>query len=133
MFEHRTEPLLPLPAFRRRLARHGLYALSLLAGSMLAGTFGFWYFGGQAPIDAMLNAAMLLGGMGPVGEIRSTSGKLFATFFALYAGLAFLGIATVLFTPIFHRFMHRFHLEDQYRREGRARAERQRSNTAVKR
>jgi hypothetical protein len=56
---------------------------------------------------------MLLGGMGPVGEIRSTAGKLFATFFALYAGLAFLGMATVLFTPIIHRLLHTFHLEER--------------------
>ena len=133
MFEHRTEPLLPLPAFRRRFARYGVYALSVLGASMLLGTFGFWYFAGQAPIDAMLNSAMLLGGMGPVGEIHSTAGKLFATFFALYAGLAFLGIATVLFTPIFHRVLHTFHLEEQYRQARGARAEPQRSGKTVKR
>lgn len=133
MFEHRTDPLLPLPAFRRRLARHGVYALTVLAGSLLGGTVGFWSFAGQAPIDALLNAAMLLGGMGPVGEIRSTAGKLFATCFALYAGLAFLGIATVLFTPIVHRVLHTFHLEERYRQTGRARAERPPSNKAVKR
>lgn len=121
MFEHRTEPLLPLAAFRRRLVRHGAYAFGLLGGSLLGGTSGFWYFGGQAPVDALLNAAMLLGGMGPVGEIRSTSGKLFATFFALYAGLAFVGVATILFAPILHRVLHTFHLEEQYRRETRAR------------
>lgn len=113
MFEHRTDPLLPLPAFRRRLARHGVYALGILTVSLLCGTFGFWFFAGQAPIAALLNAAMLLGGMGPVGEIRSTAGKLFATFFALYAGLAFLGMATVLFTPIIHPLLHTFHLEER--------------------
>jgi hypothetical protein len=132
MFEHRTDPLLPLPAFRRRLARHGVYALSILTVSLLGGTFGFWFFAGQAPIDALLNAAMLLGGMGPVGEIRSTAGKLFATFFALYAGLAFLGMATVLFTPIIHRLLHTFHLEEQYRQTGSARTEQPPSSKAVK-
>jgi hypothetical protein len=132
MFEHRTDPLLSLPAFRRRLARHGVYALGILAVSLLGGTLGFWSFAGQAPIDALLNAAMLLGGMGPVGEIRATAGKLFATFFALYAGLAFLGMATVLFTPIIHRILHTFHLEEQYRQTGSARTERPPSNKAVK-
>jgi len=78
---------------------------------MLAGTWGFWALGGQAPIDALLNAAMLLGGMGPIGDIRSTAGKLFAAAFALYAGLAFLGMATLLFAPVFHRALHKFHLE----------------------
>jgi hypothetical protein len=83
----------------------------LIALSMLAGTWGFWALGGQAPIDALLNAAMLLGGMGPIGDIRSTAGKLFAAAFALYAGLAFLGMATLLFAPVFHRALHKFHLE----------------------
>lgn len=82
---------------------------------MLAGTWGFWELAGQAPIDALLNAAMLLGGMGPVGEIRSTPGKLFAAGFALYAGLAFLGMATLIFAPVFHRALHKFHLEERGR------------------
>jgi hypothetical protein len=96
MFEHRTEPLLSQAVFRRRLARHGLYALALVSGSLVAGTLGFWYLGGQPLVDAYLNSAMLLGGMGPVGEIRFTSGKLFAAFFALYAGLVFIGVSTIL-------------------------------------
>ena len=112
MYEHRTAPLLPWPAFRRRLIRHGAYAVILVVGSMLGGTWGFWFFGGQAPIDALLNTGMLLGGMGPIGEFRSTAGKLFATFFALYAGLAFLGMATLLFAPVLHRAIHKFHLEE---------------------
>jgi hypothetical protein len=112
MYEHRTAPLLPWPAFRRRLILHGAYAVVLVTVSMIGGTWGFWFFGGQAPIDAVLNTAMLLGGMGPVGELRSTPGKLFATVFALYAGLAFLGMATLLFAPVLHRAIHRFHLEE---------------------
>jgi hypothetical protein len=113
MYEHRASPLLPWRAFRRRLIRHGVYALILVGVSLLGGTWGFWFLAGQAPIDAVLNSAMLLGGMGPVGEIRSTAGKLFATGFALYAGLAFLGMATLLFAPVFHRALHKFHLEEQ--------------------
>jgi hypothetical protein len=112
MYEHRTAPLLPLPAFRRRLIRHGAYAVILVTVSMIGGTWGFWFFGGQEPIDALLNTGMLLGGMGPIGELRTTAGKLFATFFALYAGLAFLGMATLLFAPVFHRAIHTFHLEE---------------------
>jgi len=69
-------------------------------------------------VDALLNAAMLLGGMGPVGEIRSTAGKLFASGYALYAGLAFLGAATILLAPIAHRLLHRFHLEEARRGRG---------------
>lgn len=128
MFEHRSAPLMPWSAFRRRLVRHGLYAVCLLTGSLLVGMWGFWSLAGQEPIDALLNSAMLLGGMGPVGDIRSTAGKLFATVFALYAGLAFLGMATLLFAPIFHRALHKFHLEEQHRPSHRARAEEPRSN-----
>src|SRR5437667_3864352 len=113
MYEHLSAPLLPWVAFRRRLIRHGIYALVLVGVSMFVGTWGFWRLAGQAPIDALLNAAMLLGGTGPVGEIRSTPGKLFAAGFALYAGLAFLGMATLLFAPVFHRALHTFHLEEQ--------------------
>jgi hypothetical protein len=112
MYEHRTAPLLPRPAFVRRLILHGAYAAILVTVSMIGGTWGFWFFGRQEPIDALLNAAMLLGGMGPVGELRSTPGKLFATVFALYAGLAFLGMATLLFAPVLHRAIHTFHLEE---------------------
>jgi hypothetical protein len=115
MYEHRWAPLLPWPAFRRRLVKHANYALIMVAMSLLVGTCGFWILAGQAPVDAFLNAAMLLGGMGPVGEIRSIIGKLFAAVFALYAGLAFLGVAALLFAPMFHRLMHSFHLEEHRR------------------
>ena len=115
MYERRTAPLLPWSAFRRRLIRHAAYAVVLIAMSLLFGTWGFWLLAGQSPIDALLNASMLLGGMGPVGDIRSTAGKLFAAGFALYAGLAFLGMATLLFAPVFHRALHKFHLEEHDR------------------
>ena len=62
-------------------------------------------------IDALLNASMILGGMGPVGELRTTPGKLFASFYALYSGLIVLVAAGVIFAPLFHRFLHSFHLE----------------------
>ena len=86
MYEHRTGAPLPIPQFRRRLALHGGYAGGMVAVSLLVGTGGFHVLAGQPMIDAFLNAAMLLGGMGPVGEIRGTPGKLFAAIFALYAG-----------------------------------------------
>lgn len=115
MYEHHTAPLLPYTAFLRRLARHGGYAASLVAVSMVVGTAGFWAFALQAPLDAMLNSAMLLGGMGPVGNIQSTAGKWFAAVFALYAGLVFLGSGAILFTPVLHRMLHRLHLEEHRR------------------
>lgn len=116
MYEHRTAPLLSRHAFRRRLIRHAAYALLLLLSSMILGVIGFSSLAQQSLVDAILNSGMLLGGMGPVGEIRSTPGKLFATFYALYAGLAFLGIGTIVIAPIFHRLLHTFHLEEQERK-----------------
>lgn len=119
MYEHRTAPLLPPSAFRRRVARHSLYALSLLLVSLLIGTCGFWLLADETPLDGFVNASMLLGGMGPVGEFRSVSGKWFAAIFALYAGLAFLGVAAIIFAPIFHRVLHRLHMEEQHQPGGR--------------
>lgn len=115
-FEHRSEPLLPHSAFRKRLARRVGYAVGYLLASLLLGTIGFHLFAGQEPIDAFLNAAMLLGGMGPVGEIKYFGGKLFAGVFALYAGLAFIAITGYLLAPYAHRLLHRFHLEEESRR-----------------
>ena len=115
MFESHTAPLVPRSVFMRRLAVHGGYVGLLLIASLAGGTAGFHYLAGQATIDAVLNASMLLGGMGPVGEVRSTAGKLFASFFSLYAGLVFIGGAAILLAPVIHRFMHRFHLEERKR------------------
>jgi|SRR4030095_8514095 hypothetical protein len=111
MYEHRKDKLLSRPAFFRRLARQGTSALVLVVISLAIGTLGFHVLSGQVWIDALLNSAMLLGGMGPVGDLGQTGGKLFATFFALYAGLVFLIVAGLLFMPVFHRVLHRFHLD----------------------
>lgn len=82
---------------------------------MVAGTAGFTLFAMQTPIDALLNTAMLLGGMGSVGEIRSTGGKLFAAVFALYAGLVFLGSGAILLAPVLYPLLHRLHILERVR------------------
>ena len=119
MFEPRDAPLVPRAVFLRRLAVHGGYVVALLSFSMVLGTAGFHYLAGQAVIDGFLNSAMLLGGMGLVGDIQFTAGKLFASFYSLYAGLVFIGGSTILLAPVLHRFMHRFHLEDEDERDRR--------------
>jgi hypothetical protein len=111
MYEHHTAPLVPWPVFFRRLLKHGGYATLLMAVSLAGGTWGFHALALQAPIDALLNSAMLLGGMGPIGEIYSNGGKLFAAGFALYAGLVFLVASTLLLAPVLHRVLHSLHLE----------------------
>lgn len=95
----------------RRVALHAAAAVALLILSLLLGVAGYAYFEGLAWRDAFLNSAMLLGGMGPVNAPQSDGGKLFAGFYALYAGLVFLLAAGVIFTPILHRVLHKFHWE----------------------
>jgi len=111
MYEHRRQKLLSPPEFARRLARHGVWALLLVVGSLVLGTLGFGLVSGQGWVDAFLNSAMLLGGMGPVGDLGGDAGKIFAAFYALYAGLVFLVVAALLSAPVFHRVLHRFHLD----------------------
>ena len=112
MYESRSEPMLPARRFLRRLASHSLVALAVVAVSLVIGTAGYHSFAGEAWIDAFLNASMLLGGMGQVGDVTTTPGKLFASFFALYAGLMLIGVTTLLLAPVIHRIFHRVHLED---------------------
>jgi hypothetical protein len=112
MYERRTQPVLPASRFLRRLAIHGAVALALVLVSLVLGTAGYHALAGEAWIDAFLNASMLLGGMGPVGEITTTSGKLFASFFALYAGLMLIGVTTIVLAPVIHRILHTVHLEE---------------------
>ena len=103
------------PAFHRdfwpHLARQGSWAALLVTVSLMGGTLGFHVFSRQLWVDAFLNASMLLGGMGPVGDLGPNGGKLFAAGYALYAGLMFLVVAGLLVTPVFHRVLHRFHVE----------------------
>ena len=109
LYEHRRAPPLSRQRFLRRLANHLAAAVILILGSLLIGMAGYEYFEGLAWRDAFLNAAMLLGGMGPVETPQTPGGKLFAGLYALYAGLAFLIVAGILFAPGVHRLLHRFH------------------------
>jgi hypothetical protein len=97
--------------FLQSLRDQGQWASLLIGASLIGGALGFHLFSGLPWVDALLNACMLLGGMGPVGDLGGTSGKLFAAGYALYAGLVFLLVAGLLVTPVFHRVLHKFHLE----------------------
>src|SRR5206468_1039854 len=111
VFEHRQQPLLSRRLFLLRMLRGDALALALVAGSLLVGAIGYHYTEGLPWLDAALNAAMILTGMGPVNGIQTTSGKVFATLFALYSGVAFLTAMAVVLAPVLHRFLHHFHLE----------------------
>jgi hypothetical protein len=93
------------------LLLHAAAALALLLGSLVLGMVGYEYFEHLAWLDAFLNSAMLLGGMGPVNAPQTDGGKLFAGLYALYAGLVFLVTVGLVFTPVVHRMMHKFHWE----------------------
>jgi hypothetical protein len=113
MFEQKYEPLLPRAAFLTRLARSFGVCLLITALSLLMGSAGYHYFAGLSWIDALLNASMILTGMGPVSAMTTTSGKLFATFYALYSGIAFLTMMAIVLAPLQHRLLHRFHVEGE--------------------
>lgn len=117
MYEHHTEKLLPRRQFLRRMRRHGGVAGLILICSLGLGTAGFHWLAGQEWLDGFLNASMLLGGMGLVGEIHGDIGKLFASLYALYAGIVFLGAAALFLAPVVHRTLHKFHLEERRRSE----------------
>jgi hypothetical protein len=118
-FEHRTHPLLSLPRYILRLLRTIGIAALLMGPALGIGILGYHYFEDREWIDALLDAAMLLGGMGPVHAPQTTGGKLFASFYALFAGMMFLTVAALLLAPVFHRLIHRFHLELQEEAAGR--------------
>lgn len=111
MFEHRREPLLPRSLFFWRLVKFGAVSIGLALVSLLVGVVGYRHFEGMSWIDAFVNAAMILGGMGPVGELHTDAGKLFAGTYALYCGLIVIISMSILIAPVFHRFLHVFHLE----------------------
>jgi hypothetical protein len=113
MFEHRRAPLAPRGVFARRLLRHGLIAAGVVGVSLALGAVGYHVSEGMSWLEATLNAAMILGGMGPVDQLQTTGGKVFAICYALYSGVAFLAIVAVLMGPVVHRFLHRFHLESK--------------------
>jgi hypothetical protein len=116
MFEHRHEPLLPREHFFRRLARHGALAFGIVCGALALGVIGYHEFAGFSWLDALLDASMILSGMGPVNELRTIAGKLFASFYALFSGVVFITTVGVLFAPVIHRFLHKFHLEEESER-----------------
>lgn len=113
MYESRRQRPLPQVRFAQRLGLHLAIALGLLLVSLAAGMVGYAVFERLSWVDAFLNAAMLLGGMGPVNAPVTTAGKLFAGTYALYAGLVFIVTAALVFTPVLHRLMHHFHWDEK--------------------
>lgn len=113
MYEHRRQPLLSHRRYVDRVKSHVLGALALLLLTLGIGMAGYHGLEDQTWIDAYLNASMILGGMGPVAELHTAGGKVFAGTYALFAGLVFVLAIGVVLAPVLHRAMHRFHLDEK--------------------
>ena len=111
MFEHKHHPLISRRAFALRMLRSVSAAAALVAISLFGGAAGYHFLEGIPWLDATLNASMILTGMGPVAVLQTDGGKIFAIGYSLFSGMLFLTLAAFLLAPVFHRFLHRFHLE----------------------
>lgn len=112
-YERRHQPVLSRRHFVHRMAWHILLAVALLVVAMAIGTVGFHFLDQRSMADAILNAAMLLGGMGPVGDFNREAGKYFGTFFALFAGIVYVGITGLILAPVAHRILHRLQADER--------------------
>ena len=112
LYEHRSEPLIPTRDFVVRLIRHGGLTLALLGFSLAVGVIGYHELAHMRWVDSFLNASMILGGMGPVGDLPDDASKVFAGIYALYAGILLLAVTGIMIAPVAHRMLHRLHAED---------------------
>ncbi len=110
MLEHHSKPMLPFRDFLIRILRFTGFAMLLIGFSLGIGVLGYHYFNDLPWLDALLNASMILTGMGPVDPMKSDGAKWFASLYAIYSGVAFLSTVAVFLTPMVHRFMHKFRL-----------------------
>ena len=110
MYERHYEPLLPIRLFYKRMVSHFLAGMSILVVSLGIGMLGYGVLEHLSFVDALLNASMILGGMGPVNTLTTVAGKVFASFYALFSGMIFLVVASILIAPIAHRLLHIMHL-----------------------
>jgi hypothetical protein len=110
-FERRHEKLAPMPVFIKRLATSLGMALLLIAAALFLGIAGYHWLAGFGWVDSLLEASMILGGMGPVNQLPTATAKVFASTYALFSGLVFIGVMGLVLAPIVHRMLHKFHLD----------------------
>jgi len=111
-FEHHSKPMLPRKQFYMRVLRYAGFAFQLLGVSLGIGVLGYHYFNELSWLDSLLNASMILTGMGPIDPMKSDGAKWFASFYAIFSGVAFLSTVAVFLSPIVHRFLHKLHLDE---------------------
>lgn len=112
MYEHHTHPILHPTKFAWRVFLHALCASCLMLTSLGLGVLGYHHFAQLSWIDSLLNASMILGGMGPVSPLETNQSKLFASFYALFSGIIFIGVAGIMLAPLAHRLLHYLHLDE---------------------
>jgi hypothetical protein len=117
MYEHRREKLLTPREFGIRVLKHGGVVMAMIAAALGVGVLGYHVLVHLPWIDALVNASMILGGMGPVDPVTTASGKLFVSCYALFSGLFVIAASGVLLAPFLHRMVHRFHLDQKGRDE----------------
>jgi hypothetical protein len=120
MFEHRREKLLPFSLFLRRFAVCLGIAAGLIAFGVGIGVLGYHHFAGFTWIDSLLNACMILTGMGPVGVLPNDTAKIFASLYALFSGLIFISVMAIIISPVMHRVLHKFHIAEEDFEQGDA-------------
>lgn len=113
--EHHKQPMAPRRVYLQRQLKFFLAAMLFIGVSLLFGTWGYMHYARFSAVDSFLNASMILGGMGPVGDLPNDAAKLFASFYALYSGIALLSTVAVILAPLVHRFLHRLHLDEKDR------------------
>ncbi len=113
MVEYKIRPLQPLREFLQRLLRYAAFGIAIIGFSLGIGMAGYHYINDLSWLDSLLNASMILTGMGPVDPMKNDSAKYFASFYALFSGVVFLSTVAVFLTPIVHRFLHKHHLADE--------------------
>jgi hypothetical protein len=112
MYERRSEKLLSRPEFAKRVLRHVGAAAAAVGAALAIGVAGYYFLADLSWVDALLNASMILAGMGPVNPLPTVPAKIFASAYALFSGLIFIGVSGLVLAPFFHRIFHRFHLDE---------------------
>ncbi|WP_395749317.1 hypothetical protein [Prosthecobacter sp.] len=112
-FESRTDPLASRLVFLQRVLKSALLAFVVSGLALGVGVLGYHYIARFTWIDSLLNASMILGGMGPMGDLPSDSAKIFASFYALFSGLVFISVMGIVLAPAAHRALHLFHLDEE--------------------
>jgi len=113
MFERKHQKIAPASVFIRRLAVYIGIAILLILVALFIGIAGYHWIAGLGWADSLLNASMILGGMGPVNLLTNTGAKVFASLYALFSGLVFIAVMGIVFSPIVHRMLHKFHVDDK--------------------